>query len=216
MIELPRNRIIFLDLDDTLYSEREFQKSGFSAILNHLNRKMGPTAEELVELSKSGIDALQYLDLSDLDLQECLALYRTHTPKIHLYQDAETFLERSIESGCRLALATDGRSLTQRNKVAALGLDEYLSWIFISEEIGYLKREQEFYLSALEELDEEPIAFIGDNPEKDFLIPNSRNWQTIMLAQRDSNVHSQNLDDCVPESRPQKTILSFDEIVFPT
>ncbi len=214
MIELPHDTILFLDLDDTLYSEREFQESGFEAIRNHLGRSSGPTAAELVELSKSGLDVFTSLNLSDSQRQECLEIYRTHTPKIHLYEDAQLFLERASNSECRLALATDGRSITQRNKIKALGIEKYFSWIFISEELGCSKKEPEFYDNALAQVSAEPVAFIGDNPAKDFLIPNLRNWKTIMLEQRDSNVHSQNLEACSPSAKPRYVIKNFDEIVF--
>lgn len=214
MVEIPKGSIIFLDLDDTLYSEREYQASGFSEVIRYLGKPSLPSVGELVELSKAGIDVFAYLNLSELDKQKCLSLYRTHTPIIHMYADAHEFLIRAKDSGCRLALATDGRSVSQRNKLAALQVEDFFSWVFISEEMGATKRELTFYEQVLSVLDAEPTAFIGDNPEKDFVVPNSFQWTTIMLRARNANVHSQNLDNFSTEFLPQHVINNFGEIVF--
>ena len=214
VVNVPSESIIVIDLDDTLYPERDFQKSGFNAILEHFHLGAQFSASELVRVSLHGQDVLTHLGLNESERTEALVIYRSHMPAITAYSDAQVFLRRACAAGCRLALATDGRSNTQRNKITALEIASYFTWILISDEIGHVKREAEFYENFLVALSEEPSTFIGDNPAKDFVIPNQRGWHTIMLRERHSNVHAQTLENVDTIHRPQDIITDFSEIEF--
>ena len=71
--------------------------------------------------------------------QELLQIYREHKPAIALSEETVEVLEALKKESHVLGLITDGRSLTQRNKIKALGLDKYIesSLILISEETGF-------------------------------------------------------------------------------
>lgn len=95
-----------------------------------------------------------------------------------------------------MGLITDGRSIQQRAKIKALGLNKYLSNIVISEEIGSDKPNLKNYQIFEEKYAEKKFKFlyIGDNLKKDFVTPNKLGWYTICLMDKDGlNVHSQNV-----------------------
>jgi len=208
----PGSRII-LDLDDTLYSERDFERSGFATILDVLDVAHTVELDTLVQLSIQGQDIFTYLDFDTHLKSVALSIYRSHKPSISLYADAAIFIEQALKAQCQLVLATEGRSVTQRNKIGALGLTDSFSQILISEEVGQTKVHEAFFA----DLDELPqgtqTVMIGDNPIKDFLVPNRYGWDTYMLASRGNNVHRQDID-VDDEYHAKHIIHSFSELRF--
>ncbi len=76
---------VIFDLDDILYSEKEYVKIGFKAVSNYLGGGYEDKLWQYFEAGKPAIDEL----LNDLggETTEVTALkvYRRHKPKIHLY-----------------------------------------------------------------------------------------------------------------------------------
>jgi len=210
---LQPGSLIILDLDDTLYSEREFQRSGFRAILETLDVHHTVLLDDLLELSIQGEDVFERLNFDDHQRALALSLYRQHIPEISLYPDAALFIDQAISAGCMLAIATEGRSISQRNKLSALGLDGKISHILISEEVGYRKVEPEFFAEIVPVAKDRPCVMVGDNPVKDFVVPNSLGWGTYLLLDRGNNVHRQ--DVAVSDAyRARHEIHSFNEFSF--
>ena len=84
-----------------------------------------------------------------------------------------------------MGIITDGRSKTQRNKILALGLEQWISesnWI-ISEEIEAEKPNEKGYLM---------YYYVGNNPKKDFKGANELGWTTICLLDSGEEIHPQN------------------------
>ena len=213
MVRLQPGSLIILDLDDTLYSEREFQRSGFRAILETLDVHHTVLLDDLLELSLQGEDVFERLNFDDHQRALALSLYRQHIPEISLYPDAALFIDQAISAGCLLAIATEGRSISQRNKLSALGLDGKISHILISEEVGYRKVEPEFFAEIVPVAKDRPCVMVGDNPVKDFVVPNSLGWGTYLLLDRGNNVHRQ--DVAVSDAyRARYEIHSFNEFSF--
>ena len=212
MLSIQQGSIIILDLDDTVYSERSFQRSGFNALLTELNLTALADAESLMRVSMHGEDVFQYLGLSENGRQRALEIYRNHIPQIELYEDAADFINLARNKYCSIVIATEGRSITQRNKIAALGLTGLVDLLLISEELGCPKVDENFY-TKLEVNADLDVVMIGDNPIKDFLIPNKLGWESVMLAARGNNVHDQHIE--IDSSYNAKyTIKSFSELEF--
>jgi len=205
--------LIILDLDDTLYSERDFQRSGFRTMLETLDVPHTVVLDDLLELSLQGIDVFDELNFDEHMRSLALSLYRQHIPEISLYPDAALFIDQAISAGCLLAIATEGRSISQRNKLTALGLDKKISHTLISEEVGHLKVEKEFFAEILSIAKNQPCLMIGDNPVKDFFIPNSLGWDTYLLLDRGNNVHRQDVA-VGDEYRARHEFHSFNEFSF--
>jgi putative hydrolase of the HAD superfamily len=100
-------------------------------------------------------------------------VYREHRPGISLVPGATEVL-RGLGEHFRLGLVTDGYPGTQRRKIEALGIEDLISTIIISDEIGgraAWKPSPAPFLEACARLGTKPsrAVYIGDNPHKDFL-----------------------------------------------
>jgi len=185
---------VIFDLDDTLYSEREYVRSGFSAIAKILP-EIQNAEEKLYSFFESGKQAIDELLISEniysAELQEkCLCTYRTHTPNIHLYDGVRELLLRLRKEGYMLGIITDGRPDGQRAKISALGLDTLVHEIIITDELGGIearKPSELAFTKMCERLGKScgkaiaytEACYVGDNISKDFIAPKSLGMRAI-------------------------------------
>lgn len=125
-------------------------------------------------------------------VKDYLEVYRNHKPDISLTEDVITTLDELKSVGCAIGLITDGRSVQQRHKIDALGLYRWISDgdIVISEEFGSEKpnlANYEYFMNRYSRKAE--FYYVGDNPQKDFLAPNSLGWTTICMRDNGQNIH---------------------------
>lgn len=212
--------LIAFDLDDTLYKERDFLRSGHRVLARILAEATGEDAGELFALISGnhprGIEAaLAALAAKGHDMpfavDALVEIYRNHTPDIQLSPGIEALLTRLKAAGHRLALITDGSSRHQRSKIAALGLNRFFDpdAIFISGETGGDKHtplpfrlaEERFGASVSR------MYYVGDNLAKDFVHPNLRGWISVMLLDTAGvNVFPQNIADWPAGHRPRVVV----------
>lgn len=191
-----KNIILVLDLDDTLYKESDYVISGIKHIanliekINDINIK-----EELITLYNKNpkIDflemALILANLHPSSKESLLWSYRTHFPDIRLDTETHLWIEKSKKAYHKIAILTDGRSVTQRLKLAALGLSDLTS--YISEEWASEKPDSKRFLAIQEQYCDKKYIYIGDNISKDFITPKKLNWITIGLKDNGRNIHPQ-------------------------
>ena len=209
---LPSNKIFVFDLDDTLYSERDFEKSGIEFVYHNLSIKH-ISLETILNNRNNWIELMINGSNNQITLQIVLDMYRNHFPNIHLYNDAKVFLEKLLLQGIEMSLITDGRSITQRNKLRALGIESFFKNIVISEEVNSEKPSEYNFRMVMYNTIAENYIYIADNPKKDFITPNKLGWTTICLLDRGQNVHKQNFN--IPsEYLPLISISSFEEITL--
>lgn len=188
--------IVVLDLDDTLYKEAEYVLSGIRAVTSQINAIYGSAlGTELVDAHLGGNRDIWGLACSMLGLpaqakESMLWMYRLHRPAISLQPQVTSCLDRLRLAGAQLAVLTDGRSVSQRLKLAALGLSDLP--VYISEEHGSEKPSPERFLAIAKRWPGKRYAYIGDNPRKDFVAPNRMGWLTIGLLDNGANIHPQN------------------------
>ena len=186
--------VIVFDLDDTLYKEVSFVESGFNAVARYLGNLS--YADEMMSSWRRGKNAFAQL-LSNHSLtssvEELLTIYRTHVPTIELETSVVATLEALVENGEILGIITDGRYITQRNKIKALGLSRWIADdnIIISEEFGSAKPDIRNYRFFMSKYPGKTYTCIGDNVAKDFVAPKSLGWQTICLKDNGQNIHVQ-------------------------
>lgn len=87
---------------------------------------------------KNTFDELNsFLGLS-IHVKDYLDIYRNFKPTWQLLPEVSDLLNRLKEDGCILGLISDGRSVQQRNKFNALGLNRWINNndVVISEEFG--------------------------------------------------------------------------------
>ena len=207
---LPSSKIFVFDLDDTLYSERDFEKSGIEFVYENLSIKH-ISLETILNNRNNWIDLIINGSNKQITLQTVLDIYRNHFPTIQLYKDAKVFLEKLLSQGIEMSLITDGRSITQRNKLRALGIESFFKNIVISEEVNSEKPSEYNFRMVMYNKIAENFIYIADNPKKDFITPNKLGWTSICLLDRGQNVHEQVFTNSI-EYNPHFTIKSFNEI----
>lgn len=200
--------MIAFDLDDTLYKEIDYVKSGYRAIATEASRLGLITFDDAVTIleeaagTAAGLDTLSAIISQNhrgcgFDVERMLHIYRYHAPQILLSADTCSMLDKVKESGEEMALISDGRSVTQRAKISALGLNRYFSRenIIISEETGADKTTPTpFKLIMERNSGADRFIYIGDNPAKDFHWPNVLGWDTVQLNDcKGVNIHSQQI-----------------------
>lgn len=196
-VEVPNDGGLVLDLDDTLFAERSFHESGFrwiaqQASLDPFGPEVLAAGRELRRPCGRPLDLLS--SITNIPVSTLLDWHRNHMPDITLYPDALRLLARTRLAGIPVALLTDGRSTTQRNKLAALHATDYFSHILISEEIGMSKGNLASFRLAQVRIGTDKVVGVGDNPIKDLLGPLTLGWRTSLLRDRGDNVHAQFLD----------------------
>jgi putative hydrolase of the HAD superfamily len=196
--------VIVFDLDDTLYKERDYVKSGTEAVLqllldtNILSQKTVHTFVADVDYSTGVIDRLCQHFNFDAKLKEALIwCYRLHEPQIKLEPETVTVLAWAKEFAAAIAIITDGRSVTQRLKLRALGLSHIKA--FVSDEHLNGKPEPEMFLKVQEAWPNCRYAYIADNLDKDFLAPNKLGWITVGLLDDGRNIRRTNSNDSVKQ-----------------
>jgi len=152
------------------------------------------------------IGAVLEQDASPVDKSELLRVYREHEPELQLADAIEKLLTRLVNEMRPMGIITDGRSVTQRNKISALGLDKWIDEIVISEEFGSEKPATENYRHFERVFPDRSYAYIGDNVLKDFVAPNRLGWSTIGLRDGGQNIHTQPLESVPPDRLPQYMI----------
>lgn len=200
-------KIIVFDLDDTLYKEIDFLKSAFREIVDYALRCSGNLDLSAVDLYEGMLsayfskqDAFDYLIASvgaDLEKTTLLSLYRNHFPQISLSEGALELLTEIKSNGFEIGIITDGRSVQQRNKIKALGLDKIVPEenIVISEEFGSEKPNINNYRYFMEKYPNiSDFVYVGDNIKKDFVSANFLGWTTICLSDNGMNIHKQKFD----------------------
>lgn len=215
---ITRHSKFVFDLDDTLYSERDYSISALQFFGHRCEElKYSPdTTKELIACYKTGeinpinVVCLNY-GIPDKTKYCLIAEMQAHTPKINLRSDAEQLLEKLRAEDIDYSIVTDGRSVTQRAKISALGLND-AKLIMISEEIGTKKPNSKAFIKIAENHPSANYLYVGDNPRKDFIAPNKLGWLSVMLRDRGINIHSQ--EGCYEHSaKPKLVINSLTELI---
>ncbi len=182
---MPSWRAVVLDLDDTLYPEEAYVRSGFRAVAARAQETLGvPAAEaeaELVALFEQGVrgDTFDRWLASrglgaDVAVRDLVAAYRGHAPDIDPFPDAAPLLGRLRADGCAVGLLSDGDPAVQDAKLDALGLRDAFDAIVVTGELGpdAGKPSPRGFEEVLRRLGGRlPAAsvYVSDNPAKDFV-----------------------------------------------
>jgi len=214
---------VVFDLDDTLYKEIDYLKCAYSFIAKQLGDEFWPKEriyDVMLEAYNKGQNAFSIVKSTfniDTPIETFLQWYRAHTPNITLPDDSKILLDYLHDRNIPIGILTDGRSVTQRNKIKALSLNRYVPEqnVVISEEFGSEKPSEKNY-RYFETLYPgiNNFMYVGDNPCKDFIAPNRLGWKTIGLIDDGRNIHKQEAAN--DESNPRMWIseLSADLIHF--
>ncbi len=187
-------KAIVFDLDDTLYPQISYKRSGFafvsqwvetnqdrecSVVLSHLEEILnnhGPSYPYMFDR------LVERLHLGCEIIDDLVGVFIQHIPQISCYDGVMPMLER-LRKSYRLGILTDGRYSVQKKKIHALGLEEKVDEILCSGGLGLEKPACELFqwFESKFDLNGLHMMYVGDNPEKDFYGANQRNWTTVRV-----------------------------------
>lgn len=179
-------KAVVFDLDDTLYPERTYVRSGFAAVAAFLSSRVAATRESL----ETRLEELHVRDgrgrlfdtlLGELgipDPDRALALsavlaYRAHQPTLAPFPDVIATLDRLRGAGLQVGLLSDGLASVQRAKLRALGeVTARFAAVVLTDELGreFWKPSPVPFHVACTILGVVPheVAYVGNDPRKDF------------------------------------------------
>jgi putative hydrolase of the HAD superfamily len=187
--------ILIFDLDDTLYDERQYVLSGFAAVAEMGQDTFGwdksTSLKRMIEiLDAQGRGAVFDQWLAEHDalsghlVKKCVHVYRHHRPTIEMERDTLALLERLAES-YSLYLVTDGHKVVQHRKIEALGIGPMFKKTFITHRYGVRNAKPSIHCFDLirraERCEWGEMAYIGDNPAKDFVNLNPLGVVTVRV-----------------------------------
>lgn len=186
---------VLFDLDDTLYSEKEYIKSGYKAVSDYLGGGYERMLWGFFWMGKPAIDVLLKEIKREDEKEEAVKVYRSNKPEIHLYDGVVEMLQELRSRGIKIGIITDGRPEGQKNKIDALGLKELVDDIIITDELGGVQFrkpcdiafriiQNRWRLSAGE------IVYVADNPIKDFQAPQKLGMKSIWFRNADGIYNS--------------------------
>ena len=187
-------KAVIFDLDDTLYSEKEYVKSGYKQIGEFFSEIPNMSEKLWTEFLRGGNAIDQVLKAegrySEENKAECLRVYRFHKPNIHLYAGVEQLLIRLRARGLKIGVITDGRPEGQRAKIQSLGLKKWVDEIIITDELGgveYRKPNAKAFECMKQRIGVNfaEMAYVGDNPKKDFIAPQKLGMRSVHFKNRD-------------------------------
>lgn len=187
------------DLDDTLYPERDYARSGLRAAGAAAEREfgiegLGDIAVALFNDGRRGDifqEALRRAQWSNIEtaVPYLIDAYRHHLPELRLYPDVAEVLPR-LSRVARLALITDGYLPPQQLKVKALGIECFFDPIVYTEQLGRhcWKPAEDAFIYVEQTCLAAPAdcIYVADNPRKDFIAPRRRGWATIRIKRPDT------------------------------
>ncbi|MBF5043762.1 HAD family hydrolase [Aggregicoccus sp. 17bor-14] len=191
---VPPPASITFDVDDTLYLERDYARSGFRAAGAWAERALGLGL--LAERAWAAFEAGVRGRVFDVALRDCgctptpalvqqlVEVYRAHVPDIALLPDAHALLPR-LHPRAALACVTDGPLRSQQAKAQALQLARWLSPLVLTAQWGPgFEKPHPRAFALVEEahgVRAESCVYVADNPAKDFVAPHARGWRTVRL-----------------------------------
>ena len=192
-------RLVVLDIDDTLYLERDYVRSGFAAVGVWAQDELGVdglgdrawaafeagTRRTIFDeaLAAAGVEATDDL------VPRLVQVYRRHAPTIEMLDDARAWLDR-LAPHVALAVVTDGPLASQQAKAEALLLSRWADLIVFTETLGPGRGKP--HPAAFEQLEREvglhgdSCAYVADNPAKDFVAPHRLGWRTVRVRRPES------------------------------
>lgn len=187
---------VILDLDDTLYLEKEYVYSGFTAVANYISRDFEESEKFRLFMEDSFTSKNDGLIFNRLisqfegieekfSLSDLVHFYRNHHPRLNLKPEWNSRLTSWRKEGLFIGLISDGLLNGQKLKVDALGLNELTDLVILTDQYGtefWKPHPRSFmYVEEVTGLHGQELVYIGDNVIKDFLAPNQLGWLSIRL-----------------------------------
>ncbi|WP_324027973.1 HAD family hydrolase [Maribacter sp. BPC-D8] len=211
-IKINEDTALIFDLDDTLYNELSFLKSAYWDICFNLKPEQAKSLyNQVFSLYRSGKNPFLFLSKTfSIPTEHLLKKYRNHIPTIEPFPGVMDTIKMVKANKGKLGIVTDGREITQTNKLKSLGIFQHMDYCVISESLGSEKPNPANFQKIENELKVETYYYFGDNFKKDFIAPRKMGWHTVGLIDNGMNIHSNSHN--YQENRPEYLIQSFLDI----
>jgi putative hydrolase of the HAD superfamily len=200
---MKNSKVIVFDLDDTLYPEQSFFKSGLVSASKYLEKKLPMTWKSIyaeflrinelygrknifdVFLKQQGVYSKKLLNST-------IQIYRNHDFAIMVDSEMRKFL-KSFKNNS-IYIVTDGHKLVQAKKINKLKIKELFQGVYITNCYGIDKQKPSIYcfrkIAIREKIKLSQLVHIADNPKKDFVSLNRCGATTIK-----TNIYVNNHED---------------------
>ena len=207
-----RGRTVVFDLDDTLYDEADYMRSGKLAVAELLSRLYRvEIADSLLNEPGDFLDlACRAVNLPEAAKQALLWTYRLHHPVIQARPGVRELWTRLKQQGDAVCILTDGRAVTQRLKVEALGIVP--DGLYVSEDLGAEKPDPRAFQRVESEFPADEFVYVADNPKKDFVAPLKIGWRTIGVLPRSTSIHHASWATAEQLIQPEVWVTDFEEL----
>jgi putative hydrolase of the HAD superfamily len=192
-IDLKNIRGVLLDLDNTVYTYKPCHEKALRATFESLNEAYACTFEEFLRLYKEAQESVKsrtkqqaashsrflYLQamienvLGTTDIKKVLQLEKVYWDSFRetmvIREEAMDFLTTCKEKKISICLITDLTSQIQFSKVVKLGIENMITFVVTSEEVGVEKPDPKIFDYALKKigLTKKEVIVIGDDEMKD-------------------------------------------------
>lgn len=216
---------VVFDLDDTLYPERQYVRSGFARVARMAGRTESEARVVAAWLERSFEDGTRgdtfnglvaaFPDVARrLSVAALIDAYRSHEPDIELEPGVEAVLDGLQAHGLRLGVLSDGPLASQVAKARRLRLDRWFDPVLLTASLGEdaAKPSPKGFeaIARAWGLDHAHLAYVADNPQKDFVAPHSLGWLTVRLRCRGQLRFA--LEAPAGEFRAELEIASLDDL----
>ena len=205
-------RAIFFDIDNTLFSTREFAsrartssveamiQAGLRIDAETLRAELDEVIREFSSNYERHFDKLllrlprrvtKGLNTNLIVAAGMVAYHQTKFRHLEPYEDAYEVLRRLAKSPLTLGVITDGLEVKQAEKLVRLRVHEFLTphAIFISHQMGISKPNPKLYQRACGDLNLRPVEcmYVGDHPELDIDPANLVGMVTVRILREGHN-----------------------------
>ena len=187
-----RIEAIIFDVDNTLYDERQYVRSGFRAVSEYMAETLELNKDQLFRMLmstflKRGRGEVFNIVLEELSIkneetvQKMLNVYRNHPPIIKVFKDTKPILHK-LRKRHRLGIITDGVKRVQEIKIGALNIAGFFDVITYAVEYGG-KDNNDVFLATLEKLKTTPshTIYVDDNPTNAFSVAKELGIHTVRM-----------------------------------
>lgn len=187
--------VLIFDLDDTLFDEMTYVRSGLIAVAAFGQESFGWNKEdsykfmnERLVIHGRGKVFDEWLHAhgcySASRVAQCVRVYRHHIPNISLSQLTQKILAQ-YQRHYSLYLVTDGHKIVQQNKILALGIETMFKRCLVTHRFGIRHSKPSLYcfekIRDAEKCAWSSMVYVGDNPAKDFVNLNAMGTLTVRV-----------------------------------
>jgi putative hydrolase of the HAD superfamily len=187
-------KIIFFDLDNTLYDSEDYYSGAFKEISLYLSKKYSLEDKKIysyfLSFWKTKTSMYPFLFNRMLkkfnlekEINNVINLFQEYSGNLKLDKEVSEVFEYLKKKGHKIGLITDGNVERQKRKLKLLGINNFFDVTIFTKEFNSPKPSIIPFKIAIEKsgLSPESCVYIGDNPLTDFEGAKKAGMKTIRL-----------------------------------